>query len=138
MQVFSRIKEERERLGLSQDAFAKAGGVSKRAHIYYEQGERSPSADYLAGIAEIGVDVAYIITGIRHLPVQQAEQMQVAEERVEPGWQESEEGISQQERILLENYRSLSEEDKRAIRRQSDVFAELNRMKSQQKDKKAG
>lgn len=47
-------------------------------------------------------------------------------------------GISSEERALLENYRSLSEEDRRAIRRQSDVFAEFNRMKQQQQDKKAG
>jgi transcriptional regulator with XRE-family HTH domain len=62
---FRRLKEERERLGLNQEAFGAVGGVKKLAQFNYESGKRSPDADYLAAIAKIGVDVLYLITGQR-------------------------------------------------------------------------
>lgn len=48
---------------MSQTAFATAGGVGRRAQVNYESGERAPDTDYLARVAEIGVDVQYVITG---------------------------------------------------------------------------
>lgn len=62
------MRAERERLDFSQDAFGAIGGVAKRAQIRYEQGERSPDADYLAAVAKVGVDVRYVITGERKGP----------------------------------------------------------------------
>jgi transcriptional regulator with XRE-family HTH domain len=50
---------------MSQTEFAALGGASKRAQIRYESGERSPDAEYLAGIAARGADVLYIVTGKR-------------------------------------------------------------------------
>lgn len=60
-----RIKEERRRLKLGQDAFGEAGGVKKQAQFNYEKGERFPDVRYLAGIDSIGADVLYIITNRR-------------------------------------------------------------------------
>lgn len=60
---WQRLKLERERLGLSQSAFAEIGGVQKRSQINYEQGSRKPDTKYLEGIAAAGADVAYILTG---------------------------------------------------------------------------
>jgi transcriptional regulator with XRE-family HTH domain len=60
-----RLKQERQRLGLSQEEFARLGGVQKRAQINYEKGERKPDTDYLAAVAAGGVDVRYVITGQR-------------------------------------------------------------------------
>ena len=60
---FERLREERQRLGISQTAFAELAGVQKRAQINYESGERSPDAAYLAAIAAEGVDVLYLLTG---------------------------------------------------------------------------
>ena len=60
-----RLREERERLGMTQDGFAVAAGVGKRALIHYEKGERSPDAVFLAAIAASGVDVLYVLTGER-------------------------------------------------------------------------
>lgn len=60
-----RLKEERERLGLSQEKFGSIGGVLKRAQINYENGERSPDSAYMAAIASAGVDVLYVLTGQR-------------------------------------------------------------------------
>lgn len=65
MSIFLRLREERERLGLTQEAFGTAGGVLKRAVINYEKGERFPDVSFLAGIANTGADVLYIVTGKR-------------------------------------------------------------------------
>lgn len=59
-----RLREERKRLGLSQEAFGALGGVKKLAQIKYEQGKRKPDAQYFEGIAAAGADVAYILTGV--------------------------------------------------------------------------
>jgi len=59
----SRLKMERTRLGLTQADFARAGGVSTPSQTGYENGKAAPGIDYLAGIARIGVDVQYVITG---------------------------------------------------------------------------
>ena len=61
--IGERLKIERERLGLTQPGFAAAGGVQRRAQINYEQGVRMPGAVYLAGIARLGADIRFILTG---------------------------------------------------------------------------
>lgn len=63
MTVGKRLLEERARLGLSQEAFGKAGGVRKGAQINYEKDARDPDVKYLQGIAAIGADVLYLVTG---------------------------------------------------------------------------
>jgi transcriptional regulator with XRE-family HTH domain len=63
--VASRLREERERLCLTQDALAAAMRCSKRAVANYESGERSPDAGQLTGAAHAGADVLYILTGQR-------------------------------------------------------------------------
>lgn len=65
MSIFLRLREERERLGLTQESFGAAGGVLKRAVINYEKGERFPDASFMAGVAAVGADVQYIVTGKR-------------------------------------------------------------------------
>lgn len=68
MSISDRLREEREKLQLSQTAIAEIGGVQKRAQINYESGERLPDAGYLAAIAAAGADVRYILTGQRDGP----------------------------------------------------------------------
>ena len=63
--IGNRLRQERERLGMSQTAFAALAGQSKRAQIRYESGERSPDAEYLARLARHGVRVLWVITGKR-------------------------------------------------------------------------
>lgn len=60
-----RLKEERERLNLSQTALAEIGGKKKLAQLKYEQGESSPTAAYLEAVRRVGVDVLYVVTGER-------------------------------------------------------------------------
>ena len=83
MSVAERLKEERERTGLSQEAFGAVGGVKKLTQFNYESGKRSPDAEYLGAISKISVDVTYIVTGIR-----------------------SASSLDDNERILLNSYRA--------------------------------
>jgi len=89
MELFERLREERDRLGFSQEKFSAAGGVLKRAQIHYEKGERMPDASYLAAIAEIGVDVVYVLTGRRDDGVP---------------------ALGASERVLIDSYRSCPSE----------------------------
>ena len=66
MGIFDRIKEERLRLGLSQEQLGAIAGVRKQAQLMYEKGDRNPDTLYLAAIAEAGADVLYILTGQRN------------------------------------------------------------------------
>ncbi|MGK8202117.1 helix-turn-helix domain-containing protein [Burkholderia cepacia] len=61
----ARLREERERLGLTQDAFAEACGVRRRAQAHYEAGERYPDAQYLEAAAKVGVDLRVLFSGQR-------------------------------------------------------------------------
>jgi len=60
-----RLKEERQRLGLTQPDFAKVADASKRTLIDWEKGVSAPNGFQLSALASIGVDVQYIITGQR-------------------------------------------------------------------------
>ncbi|WP_415858179.1 helix-turn-helix domain-containing protein [Burkholderia ubonensis] len=64
-QIGSRLRDERLRIGLSQDEFATVGGVARRSQSAYESDERSPDAAYLLAVREIGVDIGYVLTGER-------------------------------------------------------------------------
>lgn len=76
-----RLREERKRTGLNQADFAKAGGVHRNSQTEYETGKTPPNADYLSAVAELGVDVRYLLTGVRttaSLTASEAEVLSVA------------------------------------------------------------
>lgn len=60
-----RLRQERHRLKLSQSALGAVGGVETNAQGNYENGTRWPKADYLLRLAEAGVDITYLLTGVR-------------------------------------------------------------------------
>ena len=66
-----RLREERERLGMSQTQFGDLAQVTKKSQMLYEGDQRSPKADYLTAIASQGVDVQYVLTGNRSVPESQ-------------------------------------------------------------------
>ncbi|KVE05546.1 MULTISPECIES: helix-turn-helix domain-containing protein [Burkholderia cepacia complex] len=68
MGIGARLKEERMRVGMSQAEIAALGGLSNKTQLSYESDARSPDANYLAALAKVGVDVLYVITGVRALP----------------------------------------------------------------------
>lgn len=61
-----RLRVERERLGLSQTAFAALAGASKPSQVRYENGGRYPDGLYLERLAAKGVDVQFVIAGKRN------------------------------------------------------------------------
>lgn len=63
MDFSERLKRERSRLGMTQDQFASACGVSKRAQANYESGDRYPDVRYLAAAEEAGADVPFLVNG---------------------------------------------------------------------------
>lgn len=62
----ARLRQERKRLGFSQREMGLVGGVAANAQGKYESGERVPKADYLAALANVGVDVLYVLTNTRN------------------------------------------------------------------------
>ena len=77
MTIGNRLKDERERVRLSQTAIAELAGTTKKTQIDYELNRTPPKASYLAKIASLGVDVGYVVTGLRaenvaHTPIELA------------------------------------------------------------------
>ena len=65
MSIGKRLREERERLGLSQPAFAAVAGTTKQTLFSWETGKTAPDGFQLAALATTGADVLYILTGQR-------------------------------------------------------------------------
>lgn len=80
--IGERLKEERNRLGLSQVKIGTVAGITKNSQINYEANKRSPDSAYLAKIAEIGADVNYILTGMR-ISSGSAQDMKISPEKLE-------------------------------------------------------
>ena len=97
MVIGTRLREERNRLGLTQPELAARAGVGKQAQLRYEAGERNPDTVYLAALAHAGADVLYIVTGQRSqaLPPEAT--------------------LPQDERALLDAYRACAPEARRNL-----------------------
>ena len=101
--VGERLKEERERLGLNQTEFGVLLGVSRGSQKNYELGASSLDLRYVAALEEHGVDAAFVLTGRRSTPLGQL--FTAAEEE------------------LINQFRSIAEEDQKAIRRFLEAMA---------------
>lgn len=98
------LREERNRLGLKQEELAQIGGVNRNTQGSYEKDERRPDISYLRALAGAGVDVMYVITGIRTpTPI---------------------EDISAEEKNLVKQFRSITSFDQEAIRRFLQAMAD--------------
>jgi len=60
-----RLKGERKRLGLSQAALGQVAGIRRLAQIHYETETSTPTVRYLSQISEAGVDLTYLLFGIK-------------------------------------------------------------------------
>lgn len=143
--IGERLREERERLGLSQPAFAEVGGVQKRAQINYEKDERHPDAAYLAAVAEAGVDVLYVLTGQHAQNVTGQSYVSTSRhvtENVHPVTHSvaaeplGEYRLNRREKALLENYRGSDEEGRRAM--ESTASALAHRDSAKKKGRQSG
>lgn len=106
--VGSRLREERLRIGLSQDEFAAVGGITRRSQSAYESDERSPDASYLLSVRALGVDIYYVLTGERVAAEHETEEVKGAGEEAE----------------LVAMYRQLNETGKATL--QSFIGSVLN------------
>ncbi len=60
-----RLAKERSRCGHTQKSVADELEITARTQIKYEIGETAPDAYYLHGLTAIGIDVTYVLTGMR-------------------------------------------------------------------------
>lgn len=104
--IGSRLRQERERLGLSQKLFGEIGGVEANAQGKYENGDRAPKADYLSRVAARGVDVLYVLTGTRTPTLV--------------------DNLTQIEERVLVTYRGLHKDDQDAIRQLTSSLAKMS------------
>lgn len=95
--VSERLREERDRKGLTQLEFATLVGVSRGTQKNYELGAAVGAMDlkYLAALEANGVDATYVLTGQRTIAA----------------------GLSDDEFTILEQYRAILSEDQRSLRR---------------------
>lgn len=80
MPIGKRLREERERLGLSQPLFAAHAGTTKQTLFSWETGKTAPDGFQLEALAAAGADVLYVITGQRAGGVKPAPTLTAEEE----------------------------------------------------------
>lgn len=104
--IGERLRLERERLGCSQEQFAQTFNVSRRTQGAWERGDQFPNAEVLSLASGLGVDVMYVLTGQRSMPVEST--------------------LTEEERALLDNYKHADEEGRAAARRVLSSLAQSN------------
>ncbi len=108
--IFERLREERERLGKTQEEFAAVAGVTRRPYVEWEKGTGpSPSAQNLAAMAAAGADVLYILTGQRSQAVAEVEL------------------LPPRARAMLSNYEAADDEGKRHIETTASLLSQRQR-----------
>lgn len=65
MTVGKRLKEERKRLGLTQEEMAVQFGLTRYAQLNFEKDINLPGGAYLLAALDRGVDVMYVLSGHR-------------------------------------------------------------------------
>jgi len=106
--IGGRLRAERLRLEMSQEAFGLIAGVTKQAQINYEKDHRHPDSRYLASMAGSGVDVLYVITGQRSQSIQEMET------------------LPPDERIMLDNFRHAPPAVQAGVKTTLGAFAPSN------------
>ena len=59
----TRLKNERNRLGMTQPELAAIGGVQKNAQSLYEKDANPVTSDYLEKVAKVGIDIHFLFYG---------------------------------------------------------------------------
>lgn len=63
--IGERLRSERERLGLNQEELGQLAGVTRNTQANYERDSRQPDTGYLLALHNAGVDIYFVITGVR-------------------------------------------------------------------------
>ena len=104
-QIGLRLRKERQRLGLSQNELGNRGGVEANAQGRYENGIRAPNATYFMAVADLGIDLLFVLTGVKTVTAAK--------------------DLSPAERDLMIKFRSLLLEDQNAIMQVMGTIAKL-------------
>jgi len=113
-QGHERLAEERARLWGTQQEAADFFGVSRVTWGQYERGNATPTGDVLAGLAQQGADVLYILTGQRN-PNPSTSRPSPPQYTPPPPTAE--------ERALLSDFRTTDAQGKRIIRATASAAA---------------
>lgn len=100
-----RLKNERARLGLTQAEIASKCNVSREMWGKYERGVALAGSEVLFSLAEINVDIGYLFSGVRSIPVAELE-------------------LTKEEQVLLDDYRESNEQGKEAIEKTASALAQ--------------
>lgn len=92
---------------------------TRQSQSNYEKGTRKPDTEYLAAIARAGVDVLYVVTGVRSTSLGR-----VAEEPATYGARKGAGALSKKEAALLDNYRHSPSDARDALIKTSAAFAQ--------------
>jgi transcriptional regulator with XRE-family HTH domain len=102
LQIGQRLLEERGRLGVTQQALADAIGAPRVSFVKYEAGQSSPAAETLVALESAGIDVRYVLTGLRQAPSGlDRERFRRAFQEVERQVKTNRETLSTDERLSL-------------------------------------
>lgn len=63
--VGRRLREERQRLGMTEREFADLAGEQRARQIFFENCDRYPTTEYFEKLSKHNVDIDFILTGIR-------------------------------------------------------------------------
>lgn len=66
-EIGSRLRDERERLGMNQSELGAVADIARNTQAEYENGKRACNLNYLLAIRELGIDPAYLIDGRRDI-----------------------------------------------------------------------
>ncbi|WP_245841351.1 helix-turn-helix domain-containing protein [Pseudomonas abyssi] len=105
-QIGARLQEERQRVGLTQGEFAEKIGVAKRTLAGYEAGTGEIGATALDAARLVGVDVLYVVSGIR-APTPES-------------------SLSEPEARLVEDFRKMRSADQGSAQRMVSALAETS------------
>lgn len=105
MSIPQRLKSERERIGLSQPQLGELVSAGKTTVINWEKGASAPDAEQLATMNGAGLDVPYILFGVRS--------QQLPPEATLPP----------DEQVLLDNYRNAPAGVKSGVKTTLRAFA---------------
>lgn len=63
-----RLRQERRRLGLTQEELANSAGIHRRTQTNYELGKTEPDMAYFQALRRVGLDATYVQTGTKSSP----------------------------------------------------------------------
>lgn len=121
--LHERLEEERLRLEFNKGDWAAAGGVAGSTYTGYADGSREPLSSFFEGIAKVGADVNYIITGDR---IGSGDYVKI---EASTRYQANQEYLSLRELALLDDFRSLSDKEKDAAETMLNAVAKPKKLK---------